>query len=349
MSDNFNRRSFVKKTMVASGIAAGLGSFEEMALLQHQALAAQNDTSNNNKEKPVKGMPRGKIAGLEISRVIIGSNLFFGGAHARNLRYVSELMARYFTDEKIMDTLQLCEENGINTNAGAPELVKMYNKERGGRMKCIAQLEPGRYNWRDDKNNDGKISVTKDDIRSIVEWAAENGCVGTHIQGGRADRWVKMKRLDMLQEFADCVRKNGMFAGIGGHDKRVPLECEKAGIDCDYYFKTIHPDSYWGAIPQEQKKPFLVDSFKPGDHDCMWEQWPQETIEVMKNIKKPWIGYKVLAAGAIHPSEGFKFAFENGTDFVCVGMFDWQVRDNVETAVEILAADKTKNRARKWA
>ncbi len=45
------------------------------------------------------------------------------------------------------------------------------------------------------------------------------------------------------------------MAGIGGHGKRVPMDCEKAGIDVDFYFKTIHPESYWFAIPQEQTQP----------------------------------------------------------------------------------------------
>ncbi len=56
-----------------------------------------------------------------------------------------------------------------------------------------------------------------------------------------------------------------------------------------------------------------------------------------------------LAAVAVQPKEAFQFAFENGTDFVCVGMFDFQVRDNVKTAIEILAAKEVKNRARPWA
>ena len=348
MAENFNRRSFLKKSMTATVAAGALGlSFEEKALLEHQAMAAEAKPSK--KEKPIKGLPKGKIGNVEISRVIIGSNLFAGGAHARNLKYVSELMARYFTDEKIMETLQLCEENGINTNIGAVEDVNWYNKERGGKMQVIAQLDPGHYDWSDDRNTDGRISITKKDIRETVEEAAEEGCVGAFLLGCRGDRWVKAKRFDMLEGFVSCVKKNGMVAGIGGHDKRVPMECEKAGIDCDFYFKTIHPESYWGAIDEEDKKPFVVDSFGPDDKDCMWELYPQETINFMKNVKKPWIGYKVLAAGAVHPSEGFKFAFENGTDFVCAGMFDWQVRDNVSIAKEILAEDVVKNRKRAWA
>ena len=52
---------------------------------------------------------------------------------------------------------------------------------------------------------------------------------------------------------------------------------------------------------------------------------------------KPWIAYKVLAAGAIHPADGFKYAFQNGADFACVGMLDFKCpRENAVTAKTIL-------------
>ncbi len=349
MSKKLSRRRFLAQSAALSGAAAALTgcSFEEKALLAHQ------DEEDNEEsllaEKPVKGLPMGRIGNVKISRVIIGSNLFAGGAHARNLQYVSDLMSRYFTEEKILDTLQLCEANGINTNVGGGDMVNLYNKQRGGKMQVIGQLDPGHYDWSDDKNTDGTISITKEDIRESVEAAAKEGCVGAFLLGCRGDRWVKVKRFDMLEEFVSCVKKNGMIAGIGGHDKRVPMECEKAGIDVDFYFKTIHPESYWGAIKEEDKRPFVVDSFGPYDNDCMWELYPQETIDFMKTVKKPWIGYKVLAAGAVQPKEAFQFAFENGMDFACVGMFDFQVRDNVRTAKKILAKDEVKNRTRAWA
>jgi len=345
-SKEFDRRHFLAKSAAASGAAAAaLGlSFEERALLTHQARAAEPPS-----EQPsVGGLPRGKICGAEISRVIVGSNLFGGGAHARNLKYVSELMKRYFTREKVLDTLQLCEENGINTYVGWAGRVDRYNKQRGGKMQVIGQLNPADTNWRDDADPGGKVTTTKDDIRRTVESAAKAGCIGGFLQGARADRWVKIGRLDLIEAFVSLAKKSGLIAGIGGHDRRVPMDCEKAGIDADFYFKTIHPESYWSAIPKQQRKPFLVDSFGPEDNDCMWEQYPEDTIRFMRTVKKPWIGYKVLAAGAVHPNEGFKFAFENGTDFVCPGMFDWQVRENVAIAKRVLAEDAVKNRPRPW-
>ena len=73
---------------------------------------------------------------------------------------------------------------------------------------------------------------------------------------------------------------------------------------------------------------------------------PEETIAFMKDVKKPWIAYKILGAGAIHPREGFQYAFQNGADFACVGMFDFQVAEDVAIGREVLAA--AKKRPRPW-
>jgi hypothetical protein len=65
----------------------------------------------------------------------------------------------------------------------------------------------------------------------------------------------------------------------------------------------------------------------------------------MNRKEIPWMAFKVLAGGAIHPEVGFKYAFENGADFVCVGMFDWQVVDDVNIAIDTLAHLSGRQRA----
>jgi hypothetical protein len=58
------------------------------------------------------------------------------------------------------------------------------------------------------------------------------------------------------------------------------------------------------------------------------------------------MGFKVLAAGAIDPADGFNWAFTNGADFICVGMFDFQIVDDVNTTIDVL--NNLSGRKREW-
>jgi hypothetical protein len=111
----------------------------------------------------------------------------------------------------------------------------------------------------------------------------------------------------------------------------VPAACEKAGLKPDFYMKTFNSKKYWSAGPKEKL-------------DNMWEESPQETLAFMQEMEKPWIAYKVLGAGAIHPREGFRYAFENGADFLCVGMFDFQIAEDVKIAQDALSRSAMRNR-----
>jgi hypothetical protein len=112
VSRNLSRRGFIKGTIAGSaGATLGL-SIEERILLA--GLRADKPIAGSPKGAASE-MPTGRIGDLKMSRVICGGNLISHFAHARDLMYVSDLMVGYNTEEKILDTLQLCEENGINT------------------------------------------------------------------------------------------------------------------------------------------------------------------------------------------------------------------------------------------
>jgi hypothetical protein len=77
-----------------------------------------------------------------------------------------------------------------------------------------------------------------------------------------------------------------------------------------------------------------------------WCGNPEETAEFMKGVAKPWIAFKVMAAGAIPPRDAFRYAYGNGADFILAGMFDFQIAEDAQIARDTLAA--LKNRARPW-
>jgi len=277
-----------------------------------------------------KGMPTGKIGNVTISRLIIGGNQFSGWSHSRDLKYLRDLFKAYATEEKIMDTLQLAEENGVNTIiTSSSSYLSRYWKERGGQIQWIAQVHP-------------KV----EDVTSDIKRAIDGGAVGAYVQGGVGDSFVKGGRVDLLGKAVEYIQGRGVLAGIGGHSLQVPMAVEKAGIRPDFYMKTLHHGNYWSATPKEQRVEFNVDSNGANDHDNIWSITPEETVEFMKSVPRPWIAFKVLAAGAIHPSEGFKYALENGADFICVGMFDFQIRENVIIARD--AVSGARNRQRPW-
>lgn len=289
-------------------------------------LARQLDLSE------LKGpIPSGKIKGVDIGRLICGGNLISGFAHSRDLIYVSNFLKKYFTTEKVIETFNLCEASGINTTAiGTGEMersILQKHWKRGGKIQWLAPMYP------DEK-----------DYKKIIDLATDNGAMGTMLIGNLGDQWVREGKFDLINNVVEYSKSKGVIAGVAGHELSTFQGLEDNGINADFYMKTLHDTSYWSWRDNEPKEKMIIDNYAI---DNYWARKPQETVDFMESLNKPWIAFKVLAAGAFHPRQGFKFAFENGADFACVGMFDFQVVEDANILNEILV-DQQFTRKRNW-
>jgi hypothetical protein len=107
MTQRQSRRSFFRKSAAVTVAAPLVTSLEEYALTAQAR--ADNATASSEARA---GLPRGRIGKVEISRLICGGNLISGYAHSRDLIYVSRLLKAYFTEQRIMETWSLCEQQG---------------------------------------------------------------------------------------------------------------------------------------------------------------------------------------------------------------------------------------------
>lgn len=273
--------------------------------------------------KDLKGkLPQGQIGKLKLSRMILGGNLMGGWAHARDLIYVSKLVKAYHHRTKIFETFSIAEACGVNTILTNPllcDVINDYWRSTGGKIQFISDCG-------------GK------DVLELVQKSIDAGASACYIQGGVADKLVAEKKFDLIAKALELIRKNGLPAGIGGHKLGTIKTCREKGLTPDFWMKTLHHRKYWSAIGEGEDEGI--------SHDNFWCWKPEEVIDYMKEVREPWIAFKVLGAGAIHPRDGFRYAFEAGADFICVGMYDFQVIEDVNIALDVLNA-KLK-RQREW-
>ena len=264
-------------------------------------------------------IPTARIGNVELSRLFLGGNLIGGWAHSRDLTYVSDLVKAYHTDEKVFQTLHMAECAGINTLLTNPRLARVINdywRKEGGKIQFFSDCADG----------------------PIAEGARKSIDTGAHscyAQGGKTDNLVKDGKFDEIAAFLELVRKNGLPAGLGAHKLDTVKGCVEHGLKPDYWVKTLHHTNYWSAntLPE---------------NDNIWCVNPDETIAYMAQLEEPWIAFKILAAGAINPKDGFPFALKNGADFLCVGMYDFQIVDNVNLFLKVWEEQDGRDRNRPW-
>jgi hypothetical protein len=234
-------------------------------------------------------MPTIRLGKVTVSRLILGSNPFFGFAH-RGGDVLVEAMKAYYTDDRIMAVMEEAAGLGMTAVAAPPyqRWIDLWARYRagGGRLATwIAQPDPEPRR-----------------MRKAIAAAGRGGAAAAFVQGARADDQFDRRHFDVLTGWLELIRSFGIPAGLASHWSRTHAEYERRALPADFFFQCFY-------------NPGGNQNYDPTDRDA--------NANAAAGIARPVIGYKILAAGRLTAREGFEFAFRHlrAKDGVCVGFY----------------------------
>ena len=270
MKAHTTRREFLQDTALVAAAAAVAGSAEGKGTPTTQPAAA---------------MPMITLGKVKVSRLILGSNPFFGFAHG-NPQGSSSDMKKWYTDERIMSVLDESAERGI-TAVWVPSYkrwIDVWNKYRknGGKLP-IWIGQPDKY----------------DTMAEHITACATNGGKAICIQGACVDKAFSQKKFDLVRKWLDLIHSFGLPAGIASHKPQTHLIAEEKKLPTDFYHQCV----------------YQPDNYKP---ECL-----KQAIATIRQLDKPVVAYKVLAAGRLAPKKAFAELLKQikPKDGLCVGVF----------------------------
>ncbi len=257
-----------------------------------------------------------KFGSVEISRLILGCNPFFGEGHYTANLAVS--MREYYTPDRVCAVMHQSNRFGINAYnlAGSPALYQRFQAE-GGQMHLIVQggREP--------------IAEQMKVLQAVKPLAIYN-------MGETVDVAFQNDTMDEIREWCKRTRDYGVMVGVGTHKPEVVALVEEQGWDVDFYagcvYNRTRTDDEWKALLHGDMLEMSREIYLKSD--------PARMYKVMRQTRKPCFAFKVLAAGRIAPTgveQAFRTAYESikPTDGVFVGIYP-RARDEVREDATIV-------------
>ncbi len=294
MSDT--RRRFLRSAALAAGLAGGASAGRASA-----------------EKAPEVQVPKIKFFDVEISRMVLGVNTFYGYAHFNTT--FGEIMRQYYTPERICEVMHECNRFGINAYnyvgvARAQEDLERFRAE-GGKMHLIVQ----------GFGDPAKIYAS---VKPLA----------MYMRGTEVDRAFQARDMRPVKEWCRKARDTGAKIGIGTHKPEVIQLAEDEGWDLDFYAGCVYNLT---RTPDEVRK-MLGGELVEMPTEVYLQSDPSRMYKVIRQTKKPCFAFKILAAGRVAErdlDQAFRTAFESikPADGIFVGMFPRikdEVRENAE-------------------
>jgi len=301
-----SRRQFLKSS---AGLAAAI---------------AARPLAGGAQEPASASLPKVRFGQYEVSRLVVGCNQFYGYSHFNQL--LDQLMREWNTPERVCQTLQQCEQYGINAfqyghNDRALSDMQRY-RATGGKILLIA------------------TETTNDPVTDTVKRIAP---IALYHHGERTDVLFRNGKMDQVLEYTKRVRQTGVLVGVGTHKPEVVEYIEERGWDVDFYTLCAYNRT---RTPDELRKLLGVVPVPPSE--VYLETDPPVAYRVARQTQKTCFLFKILAAGRRTRSpesidEAFATALANikPKDCIVVGMYPRykdEVKENCERVRQILSS-----------
>jgi len=243
-------------------------------------------------------IPSINLGTLTVSQLILGGNPFSGFSHQAPEK--DREMVRYFTTVQIKNILRQAESLGITTLIARADrhIIRVLGEywDEGGQIQWIAQTCP---------EFGSPLTGAK--------LAAQGKAKAIYIHGGQMDFLYAQNHLEEAVKAIDWIRSMGSPAGIAAHRPQVHQWANENLDELDF-----HMCSYYNPTPRDQHAAHIegsVEVFDPRDR--------QNMVDVIQNLRRPAIHYKIFAAGRNQPADAFAFTarYLRPQDAVCVGIY----------------------------
>jgi hypothetical protein len=248
---------------------------------------------------PAAPLPTLALGRHRVTRLVAGWNPIGGYSYLGP--HMDRHMKEYFTVERTVQFLLDCEREGINTHqfSSAEKTVEVLRtvRERGSKMQFIG-LDSGRAA-----------------VREMVESTQPIAMVH---HGGATDTLFAEGKHQDVHDYVKEVHDRGVLAGVSAHNPDCIKRMADEGWEVDLFMTCFYFLTRKKTVPPE-----TLDVGYP-----FYAADPQAMTAVVRQVKQPCLGFKILAAGRMCASqqtvrEAFRFAFEHlkPIDGVIVGMY----------------------------
>ena len=241
--------------------------------------------------------PRTTVAGVSLSRMIIGTNWVLGWSHTSPAAD-HQIKNRFSEGEKVVPLLETFLRHGVDTIMGPLQQEKVMQDailatEQKTGKKLIA-IDTPIINVDDNEE-------ARREARAAIRRSRQAGAAFCLVHHSSAEQLVNKNKHQIvrLPDYLDMIRQEGMIPGLSAHMPELVLYSDENGYDVETYIQLYNCAG------------FLM-------------QIEVETIaSIIHHAKKPVMTIKPMAAGRVSPFVGLNFVWNTirPCDMVTVGCF----------------------------